>query len=224
MSMSSYYQPLVIKSLVEPGGRQPASDLARCLLLEDHFATGRALRILMRWPRITLGKRHIAYYDKATREFVLPVEFDSDEQRRKVIDMCAAAIAAWRREEAPKRASQFYRVIERADGRCQACGIPASIRRLDIDHIHPKASSRTGMVTLRDGTKVPLHDERNLQALCTKCNRGRRDTSTYDFRPSAERLAETITLVLRAAARDGLNPQEILARATEDIDATGSPR
>lgn len=48
MTMSSYYQPLVIKSLIESGGRQIAEDLARILLLEDQTTRDRALRILKR--------------------------------------------------------------------------------------------------------------------------------------------------------------------------------
>lgn len=222
MTMSSYYQPLVIKSLIESGGRQTAEGLAQVLLLQDRTARDRALRILKRWPLITLRKRRIADYNTKTREFVLPVQFDSPEQRQRVIDTCTAAIRTWQIKEAPKRASQFYRIIEKAGGRCQACGIPGSIsgsvgRPLDVDHIIPKAATATGKVRLPDGTTVPIGDDRNLQVLCTRCNRGKRDTSTYDFRPSPERLAETITLVLRAAANAEYDPEEILARAWQAL-------
>jgi hypothetical protein len=56
MTMSSYYQPLVIRSLIETGGRQSARDLAVHLLNEDHFAVAKARRTLMRWPYLTLRK------------------------------------------------------------------------------------------------------------------------------------------------------------------------
>jgi hypothetical protein len=68
-------------------------------------------------------------------------------------------------------------------------------------------------VTLPDGTRAPVDDDRNLQVLCTKCNRGKRDTSTYDFRPSARRFSETISLVLRAAKDAGYDRQDGLAAA-----------
>lgn len=213
MVMSSYYQPLLIKELVESGGRKSALELAQLIAAHDTWILARARRTLMRWPKITLAKRGIAFYNKATREFVLPVRFDDDEQRQLVIDKCTAAIAAWERKEAPRRASQFYRIIERAEGRCQACGIPGSIRPIDVDHIQPRASSRDGMVTLPSGSRVSLDDDRNLQALCTQCNRGKRDTSTYDFRPSAERLHETIVLILRQAQYLGYDWERIIADA-----------
>lgn len=217
MSMSSYYQPLLIKALVEVGGRMPAADLTRLLLLHDGWAMARARRVLMRWPKITLARHGIAFYDKESREFVLPVRFDNDEQRQLVIGKCDAAIAAWVRREAPRRASQFYRVIERAGGRCQACGIPGSIRPIDVDHIQPRASSRDGTVRLPDGTRVPVDDDRNLQALCARCNRGKRDASSYDFRPSAGRLRETVVLALRQAQAQGEDWQSILADARAEL-------
>jgi len=71
MSLSSYYQPLVIQALIlAPGQRVPAEDLARTLLLQDRFAVGKALKTLKRWPKITLGRHGIAYYDRERREFI----------------------------------------------------------------------------------------------------------------------------------------------------------
>jgi hypothetical protein len=125
MTMSSYYQPPVIRSLVlARDHRLPADELARQLLLEDQFAIGKALKILKRWPKITLGAHGIAYYDRRRREFVLPVIFDNDEEQDHVVTLCSQAISAWEKREAPKVASQFYRLIEAAGGRCQACGYP----------------------------------------------------------------------------------------------------
>ena len=94
--------------------------------------------------------------------------------------------------------------MEKAEGRCQACGVLATERLLDIDHIIPRsqASSR-GEVRLPSGEWIAVDDGRNLQALCYLCNRGKRDTSTTDFRPTVERLAETIVLAEQLAARLG---------------------
>jgi 5-methylcytosine-specific restriction endonuclease McrA len=211
MTMSSYYQPLVIRELIEAGGRRSADDLARRLLAEDAFAVSRARRTLMRWPKIALASRGIVGYDKVRCEFVLPVAFDSDEQREAIVAICTTAIQGWQQKGAPKAASRFFSVIEAAGGRCQACGTPGSIRLIDVDHVIPRARARQGAVTLPDGSRVPVDDIRNLQALCTQCNRGKRDTSTTDFRPSPGRLSETITLVLQAARSAGYDPADVLA-------------
>lgn len=224
MTMAANYQPVIIRALVQAGGRMSAHDLAEVLLVHEPGAVDAARRTLMRWPKITLQGRGIAYYDRKTREFVLPVIFDSEEQRQQVIAACTQKIKEWARAEAPKLASQRYRIIEKAGGRCQACGIPGSIRLIDVDHIVPRDRAKHGMVTLPDKSRVPVDDDRNLQALCEQCNRGKRDTSAYDFRPSPERLAETIALVLRAADEQGYDLVHILARANEHVDSLNPPR
>jgi ATP adenylyltransferase len=217
MAMSAFYQPAIIRSLIlAPGQRMPAHDLARQLLLHDSFAVSKMLKTLMRWPKITLARHGIAFYDRIRREFVLPVLFDSDQQRDEVLAACADAISNWERKEAPKAASRFYKLIEAAGGRCQACGILASARPLDIDHIIPREQARRGVVRLADGTTVPVDDERNLQVLCARCNRGKRDTSIYDFRLTADRFAETISITLQLAKHAGYDHRAVLAAAMAD--------
>lgn len=213
MSMSSYYQPLVIKSLIEAGGRMAAGELAKRLLLQDQFAVAKALRTLMRWPRATLRKHGVVDYDWEKREFVLLASFESDAERDSVTAECNSAIANWQQREASKVVSRFFGVIEAAGGRCEACGIPGSTRPIDVDHVVPRNRSDRGLVTLKDGSRVPVDDRRNLQALCSRCNRGKRDTSTFDFRPSPGRLAETIRLVLEHGATLGYDKADLLQMA-----------
>jgi 5-methylcytosine-specific restriction endonuclease McrA len=215
MTMSSYYQPLVIKSLVECGGSMSADDLARVLLLEDRFATGNALRTLMRWPKRTLEKHGIVRYQRAGRSFELLVRFEDARQRERVLQICEQAVRGWQKREATSAASRFFAVIDRANGRCEACGIPGSIRQLDVDHVVPKAHARKGKIRLPDGSEASVDDVRNLQALCERCNRGKRDTSTQDFRLSPERLAETIASVLERARELDLDVGRILSMAAE---------
>jgi hypothetical protein len=69
-----------------------AEEFARQLLLQDRFAVSKAMRILERWPKITLNRHRIAYYHRKQREFVLAVVFDSDQQRDEVLVVCAKAI------------------------------------------------------------------------------------------------------------------------------------
>jgi len=94
-----------------------------------------------------------------------------------------------------------------------ACGVPGFIRPLDVDHIVPRARARLGKVRAATGELVPIDDPRNLQALCTRCNRGKRDASAFDFRPSEDRLVESITVVLNRAAELGYDTKELLMRA-----------
>ena len=213
MTMSSPYQPLLIRALIEAGGRSSAGDLANVLLLADSFAVDRARSTLMRWPKETLGRHGVATYDRASREFELKVDFAAEEERARVIDACTAAIDRWSKKEGPKVASRFFSVIERAGGRCEACGLLGSILPINVDHIVPKSQARAGKVRMADGDLVGVDDLRNLQALCARCNRGKRDTSTFDFRPTADRLAETVALVLKTARDQGFAVEELLARA-----------
>ncbi|HEY2306360.1 MAG TPA: hypothetical protein VGI05_10820, partial [Streptosporangiaceae bacterium] len=59
-------------------------------------------------------------------------------------------------------------------------------------------------------------DERNLQILCARCNRGKRDTSSYDFRLTADRFAETISITLQLAKHSGYDHRAVLAAAMAD--------
>jgi len=167
MQPSSYYQPLVIGSLAEAGGSMSQEDLAKRLLLEDHFAVGRAVKTLMRWPKTTLQKHGIVRYYRDQREFELLVAFEDEETRHSVISMCDEMVAGWRKRESKRVASRFYAVIEAADGRCQACGSPGSERPLDVDHIVPRSQSKNGCVKRDDGTWVPVDDFSNLGAVLT---------------------------------------------------------
>jgi 5-methylcytosine-specific restriction endonuclease McrA len=215
MQPSSYYQPLVIGSLAEAGGFMSQEDLAKRLLLEDHSAVGRAVKTLMRWPRATLQKHGIVRYHRGQREFELLVAFEDEETRHSVVSVCDEMVAGWRKRESSRVASRFYAVIEAADGRCQACGSPGSERPLDVDHIVPRSQSKNGRVKRADGTWVPVDDVSNLQALCSRCNRGKRDTSTVDFRPSVHRLAETVRVALERGVALGYRKEEILRMSGE---------
>ncbi|MCP9840717.1 HNH endonuclease [Synechococcus sp. J7-Johnson] len=73
------------------------------------------------------------------------------------------------RHRTPISGSIKYRVLTRAKGRCECCGAHESQRALEVDHIVPRNQGGTG-------------DLSNLQALCFRCNAGKRDTDRTDFR------------------------------------------
>lgn len=209
MSMSGPYQPLIIQALLAAGGTLARRDLARQLLLADEFQLARAERVMMRWPLTTLTKHRVITYDKVTKTFHLAT-VQSEGETAEVLAVCDRRLAAWKRNTAKKHASRIYRVIERAGGRCECCGVLASERQLDVDHIIPRSRvNNHGEVQLPAGEWIAVDDDRNLQALCYVCNRGKRDSSTTDFRPSVERLAETIVLAERQARRLGYDEEAL---------------
>jgi diadenosine tetraphosphate (Ap4A) HIT family hydrolase len=62
-----------------------------------------------------------------------------------------------------------YEVLKRAKGRCQLCGIPASVKFLHVDHIRPRNKG--------GDTRIE-----NFQALCYTCNSQKMDKDDTDFR------------------------------------------
>jgi len=62
-----------------------------------------------------------------------------------------------------------YLALKAAGGRCQLCGATKEDRPLDVDHIIPR--NRGGK-----------NEVANLQVLCSKCNRSKRDKDDTDFR------------------------------------------
>ena len=62
----------------------------------------------------------------------------------------------------PISGSVKYRVLNRAQGRCECCGAHEHQRALEVDHINPKNQDGSDAIS-------------NLQALCFRCNAGKRD-------------------------------------------------
>ena len=72
------------------------------------------------------------------------------------------------RHRTPISGSVNYRVLTRARGRCEYCGAHEHQRALDVNHIVPK-------------NHCGSDDLSNLQALCFRCNAGKRDTDSTGF-------------------------------------------
>jgi ATP adenylyltransferase len=66
-----------------------------------------------------------------------------------------------------------YRVLKESGGRCALCGATSKERPLDVDHIIPRS--------LKGQTVYE-----NLQVLCSKCNRSKRNKDATDFRSGSE--------------------------------------
>ncbi|MCP9887518.1 HNH endonuclease [Cyanobium sp. ATX 6A2] len=66
------------------------------------------------------------------------------------------------RHRSPISGSVKYRVLTRARGRCECCGAHEHQRALEVDHIIPRHQGGSDAIS-------------NLQALCFRCNAGKRD-------------------------------------------------
>jgi diadenosine tetraphosphate (Ap4A) HIT family hydrolase len=72
-------------------------------------------------------------------------------------------------DENPITDSLRFRVLKDSGGRCALCGASKHETSLDVDHIIPR--SKRGKT-----------EYENLQVLCAKCNRSKRDQDSTDFR------------------------------------------
>ena len=179
MSMSHVYQPLLVRALVDAGGTATVRQLAQVFLVQDESQLlyyekrikEMPLKVLKRHEVITsdgqlvsLSAKQLTLQQKAHVRMICEQKLQSFVQKR--------GISIWDYrllDEEPIPDSLRFLVLKAAGGRCQLCGISAKERPLDVDHIIPR--SRGGKTELA-----------NLQALCSKCNRSKRNQDDTDFR------------------------------------------
>ena len=159
MRMSHIYQPLMLMELLGRHSPAPAQDVARRILGSGW------------WARFTFNG--ITAYGNGAYSLIGGDEL-SDAESDALQQLCRQRLDAFReqrgeevlahrsRHRTPISGSVKYRVLTRARGRCECCGAHEHQRALEVDHIIPKN---------RGGSD----DLSNLQALCFRCNAGRRD-------------------------------------------------
>ena len=98
----------------------------------------------------------------------------SDTERDELQQLCRQRLDAFRAQRgeevfahrscdrSPISGSVNYRVLTRARGRCEYCGAHEHQRALGVDHIIPRNQGGSDAIS-------------NLQALCFRCNAGKRD-------------------------------------------------
>ena len=188
MHMTDVYQPVVIKALLQNNGRSSKNALALALADYDPAFRDYFHKLLMRWPKITLTKHSIIRYETSGKQFILNCNLDDQDQRLKAVAICDAKIEQWiertktREKDPVANASIRYRVLKNAHGKCQLCGMPSSLRPIDIDHVIPQSRADKFRKVVRDGKHINVNAEENLQALCYKCNRAKRNADDTDFR------------------------------------------
>ncbi len=207
MSMTGDYQPVVIRELLLHGGERTKAELANVFASRDRSVQEYYERIMMRWPKATLVRHGIIEYSKLGSVFRLS-DYPSDETvRSEALRVCDEKLQQWEERKetdaTPEcRASVRYEVLKEAGGKCQLCGIPASIRPMDVDHIVPRSKAdRNGKVRVH-GRLVDVDDRENLQALCFTCNRAKRNKDQTDFRRREKLVRDRIPDIIRAEGRE----------------------
>jgi hypothetical protein len=179
MSMSHVYQPILIKALVQAGGKATIRQLAQTLLLEDESQLLFYEKRLKEMPLKVLKKHGVLTVDGDLVS--INVEDLSLEQRAEIRGACEdrlmsfvskRGITTWdyrMLEDDPVSDSVRYRLLKKANGRCSLCGATKKETVLHVDHIVPRSKGGT-------------NDESNLQVLCLKCNLGKSNKDATDFR------------------------------------------
>jgi len=203
MRMSHIYQPLMLMELLGRRSPAPAQDVARRILGEDvtqiEYYTERVKRMVGK----VLTGNGITRCERGTYALVGGEEL-SDAERDQLLELCRQRLDAFReqrgeevfahrsRHRTPISGSVKYRVLTRARGRCECCGAHEHQRALEVDHIVPRNQGGSD-------------DLSNLQALCFRCNAGKRDTDATDFRglqaSYARREAGCVFCALEASGR-----------------------
>jgi len=206
MSMTDIYQPVIILHLLEQGGNATRKELARILSAYDQDIQDEYDAILMRWPKITLTKHDVVIYDQKNKSFQLNFDLNDTLDLESAKEICVQKIREWIQKRIGKGISKLgasvrYRILKAARGKCELCGISSKVAQIDVDHIIPRNKADSKGYVIKDGITMHLDDERNLQALCYKCNRAKRDQDTTDFRITSKLVRDKIPEIITNSGR-----------------------
>ena len=180
MSMSHVYQPLMIRTILAGGGAATRRQIAASFLAADLSQLEYYEQITKGYPTQTLKRHGIIEHSRGIYRLTDELQTLNEWERASLMALCDAKLADYvaHRQDAiwRHRAQNFdpipgtlrYKVLKRAHGRCEACGITNEERALQVDHIIPR-------------TKDGSNDLSNLQALCSTCNAQKLDRDRTDF-------------------------------------------
>jgi diadenosine tetraphosphate (Ap4A) HIT family hydrolase/5-methylcytosine-specific restriction endonuclease McrA len=179
MQMSHVYQPVMLRTLIDKGGRATVSEVAQALLFEDRAQRDYYQEITKRMPGAVLRKRGVVDYRDGAYSIAGFDEMTAAE-RQELIALCHAKVDQFLEKRADpwshrRKSAGYvsgtlrYEVLKRAAFRCELCGASAEDRALEVDHILPRNAGGSD-------------DLSNLQGLCYSCNAMKRDRDTTDFR------------------------------------------
>ena len=177
MRMSHVYQPLLIRLLLESGGKATVRQLARGFAAEDAAQISYYETRIKQMPLPVL-KRHgvitkdgdLVSLDVDQLSFKEVVSLQAECNRHIADFLTTRGQEAWTGmiEAAPVADSVRFDVLRR-DRVCQLCGAGRSDAVLEVDHVVPRS---------KGGSNEPD----NLQVLCRTCNRGKSNRDDTDFR------------------------------------------
>jgi len=187
MQISHVYQPVMLRTLIDKGGKASVSEVAQALLAEDRAQLDYYREITKRMPGAVLRRRGVVDYQDGAYSISGFDEMIAAD-RHELIALCHAKVDEFlekrsdpwshRRKSAGYVSGTLrYEVLKRAAFRCELCGVSAADRALEVDHIVPRNAGGSD-------------DPSNLQALCYSCNAMKRDRDTADFRGMAARYRE----------------------------------
>ena len=181
MRMSHIYQPVMIRELLERGGKANIRNIAAAFLARDASQLEYYEQITKDMPGKVLAKHDIVERDGDRFRLTVDPSSLCSEEREELIRLCDAAISSYLQKRGAavydhRRAalgylsgSLRYEVLKRAGFRCELCGISADERAIEVDHIVPRKHGGEDDLT-------------NLQALCFKCNANKGARDDEDFR------------------------------------------
>jgi ATP adenylyltransferase len=208
MRMSHIYQPVMIRELLQHGGRASVRNIAAAFLARDESQLEYYEQITKDMPGKVLGRHGIVERDGKDYRLATDPSSLSSEERNELIRLRDEAIITYMQKRGAavydhRRAalgylsgSLRYEVLKRAGFRCELCGISADERAIEVDHILQRKHGGEDDLT-------------NLQALCFKCNANKGARDDKDFR----------------AIREGINarqPDCIFCQVSEDQSITSN--
>jgi diadenosine tetraphosphate (Ap4A) HIT family hydrolase len=180
MSMQHIYQPVFIKTLLENGGSATAQTIAQEILTYDVSQQDYYKNIVNTMPSKVLRNHAIVQKDAQVYSLSDELKDISPSEARLLVAYCDEKIAEFLHKHGDQpfnhrktnrealSGTLRYDILSRAGGRCEACGISAKEKALEVDHIVPVNQKGS-------------NDTSNLQALCYTCNAQKRDRDDTDF-------------------------------------------
>lgn len=185
MRMSHIYQPVMIWTLLNSGGRASIQDIAKEIAGYDQAMLEYYEERVKTMVGKVLTKNKIAVRPKENKQSFELIAAYTSEEVDELKQLCEAKIGAFiekrkvdiwdhrRNTRRPVHGSVRYKVLVNAHHRCELCGVDASIRALEVDHIIPKSLGGPDEID-------------NYQALCYKCNTNKGNRSDVDLRALSE--------------------------------------